>query len=87
MATIRIRLPAKTKSLLRVRAAEHDRSLEAEAREILEAALSPKVQKHEDLYTAIRRIVEPLGGMDLNIPSRAELPRPLDLESERKSYR
>jgi antitoxin FitA len=57
---------------LRERAAEHGQSVEAEARDILRQAL----RRHEstpapaNLYTAIRAIVEPLGGVELEIPPR-----------------
>ena len=49
------------------RAAVHGRSMEAEARSILEGALGiehPTVAP-DNLYDAIRAIVEPLGGIEL----------------------
>jgi plasmid stability protein len=62
----------RTKARLRVRAAEHGRSMEEEARTILskELCAEAKTQRKENLYEAIRRCVEPLGGFDLNIPPR-----------------
>jgi plasmid stability protein len=62
----------RTKARLRVRAAEHGRSMEEEARTILAKELRPqaKTEREENLYEAIRRYVEPLRGFDLNIPAR-----------------
>jgi plasmid stability protein len=74
MASITIRnLDDSVKAKLRVRAAKHGRSMEAEAREILKVGLSKKEPQKLDLATAIRKIFEPLGGMDLEIPPRTEL--------------
>lgn len=73
MASLLIRkIDDRTKARLRVRAAEHGRSMEEEARTILVAQLRPgaKTERKENLYEAIRRYVEPLGGFDLNIPPR-----------------
>lgn len=58
---------------LEERAAEHGRSVEAEARHILREALedvdeAPHVPGN--IGDAIRTIVEPLGGIDLQIPPR-----------------
>ena len=52
---------------LRTRAAVHGRSVEAEARGILEDALGGKqlAAAPDNLYEAIRAIVEPLGGIEL----------------------
>jgi antitoxin FitA len=49
------------------RALEHGRSIEVEAREILEDALvrGGPVAVPANLYDAIRAIVEPLGGIEL----------------------
>lgn len=49
------------------RAVEHGHSMEAEAREILEDALAGKrsAAVPDNLYDAIRAIVEPLGGIEL----------------------
>jgi plasmid stability protein len=46
--------------------------MEEEARTILAAELSPeaKPKRKENLYDAIRRLAEPLGGFDLDIPPR-----------------
>lgn len=72
MSSITIRnLDAGIKERLRVRAAEHGHSMEAEARRILQAALaSPARPAGRNLYERIRARVEPLGGIDLELPAR-----------------
>lgn len=73
MASLLIRkIDDRTKARLRVRAAEHGRSMEEEARTILATELRPeaKAKRKESLYEAIRRCAEPLGGFDLDIPPR-----------------
>jgi plasmid stability protein len=63
MASITIRnLEDKLKQHLRVRAAQHGRSLEDEARDILRLALAEKKVAPQDLGLAIRRRFAPLGG-------------------------
>lgn len=77
MASITIRrLDDSLKAKLRVRAASRGRSMEQEAREILKAGLTPKSAPSLNLADAIRRHIEPLGGVDLAIPSRQPVPRP-----------
>jgi plasmid stability protein len=71
MASITIRkLPENTKRRLRIRAARNGRSMEQEARELLEAGLSRADTEPENLGEAIRRRFAPLGGIDLKIPPR-----------------
>jgi plasmid stability protein len=55
------------KQRLKQRAAMHGRSMEAEARGILESALGAKLPTlmSANLADAIRGIVEPLGGIEL----------------------
>lgn len=74
MASITIRkLAEKTKKKLRVRAAQHGRSMEEEARQIIGAALNQRVPaKVESMYDLFRRHFEPLGGVDLKIPPRGK---------------
>jgi antitoxin FitA len=57
---------------LLARAAAHGQSMEAEARDILRAALRLSESKPApaNLYAAMRAIVEPLGGIELEIPPR-----------------
>jgi len=72
MASITIRrLEESTKERLRVRASKNGRSMEEEAREILRLALAEKAGRGErNLAESIRRIFEPLGGVEL-----PEIPR------------
>ncbi len=105
MASITIRnLEEELKQQLRVQAAENGRSMEAEVREILRAALqqtvpfgypeahhleaefgesveteaegnmlrdeSMSVQPQRNLFAEIRAIVEPIGGIELELPAR-----------------
>ena len=77
MASMTIRkLDDALKSRLRVRAARHGRSMEEEAREILEAALRAESPQRRNLAESIRRCVAPLGGVELAIPSREPVRRP-----------
>jgi len=83
MASITIRrLEESTKRKLRIRAAQHGRSMEQEAREILKNELDtapPRLTKPKtgaDLVKAIRDIFEPLGGVDLEIPPRGPIRDP-----------
>lgn len=71
MASITIRkLDERVKKKLRVRAAMHGRSMEEEARHILKDALKAKSPAGGSLFDAIRRHVEPVGGIELAIPPR-----------------
>lgn len=66
MATLTVRgVPDEEKEALRVRAARNGRSMEAELRNLIHEAVSEQVEPEEDLYTAIRRCVEPFGGVEL----------------------
>ena len=77
MASITIRqLPETTKRKLRIRAAEHGRSMEQEAREILQAELAKTTEPPKDIVKAIREIFAPLGGVDLEIPPRGPIRDP-----------
>ena len=70
MASITIRnLDDQVKARLRVLAAEHGRSMEAEVREILRTATENPMPSF-DLAAAIRARIEPLGGVILDIPPR-----------------
>jgi plasmid stability protein len=76
MASITIRnLDDGIKRQLRVRAAEHGRSMEEEAREILRevtGATAPPA----NLAAAIRARIGPLGGVDLDMPPREPMREP-----------
>jgi len=68
MATITIRgLDEGVKSRLRSRAAQHGRSMEAEARELLKSGLAAREVSGREFLASIRAIVEPLGGIDLPV--------------------
>ena len=58
------------KARLRVRAAHNARSMEAEARAILEAALSAPEEDATDLASFARGLFVPLGGIELELPLR-----------------
>jgi plasmid stability protein len=70
VATLTIRnVDAAVKERLRVRAARHGRSMEAEVRSILSAAVAAdRDQPEPNLAEAIRRRFAPLGGVDLELP-------------------
>ena len=77
MASLTIRqLDESTKSRLRVRAAHKGRSMEEEAREILRSAVDSTPSNARNLADAIRERFAPLGGVDLQSPSRDQIRRP-----------
>ena len=80
MADISISLESHLERELRLRAAQHGRSMEDEARHILNTALTeqgkPVHKPVQDLFSAIRRRIAPFGGVDLEIPRRG--PRRFD---------
>jgi antitoxin FitA len=79
MATITIRgLDESVKSKLRIRAAQHGRSMEAEAREILRSNLLTTPDKELGLATSVRRRVEKFGGVELKIAPRDPIREPPD---------
>ncbi len=68
---------------LKVRAAEHGRSIEAEARAILRLALGEsggEAAISGNLGDSIRAIVEPVGGIELDIPPRKQMREPPKFE-------
>ena len=71
MATLTIRnLDAGLKERLRVRAAQHGHSMEAEARDILRDTLNEPERPAVNLYQRIRSRFAPLGGVDFDLPPR-----------------
>jgi plasmid stability protein len=83
MSSITIRkLDPALKERLRVRAAEHGHSMEAEARDILRLALdrSPELLPGEktgaDLLASIRARFAPFGFVELELPSRESTREP-----------
>jgi plasmid stability protein len=76
MASITIRnLEDDLKRRLRVRAAEHGRSVEEEAREILRQAVG-EPPAPRNLAAAIRARIAALGGVDLDLPTREAMREP-----------
>lgn len=71
MAAITIRdLDDSVKERLRIQAAEHGHSMEAEARAILEAATAPR-RRARNVAAALIELGERHGGVDLNLSSPA----------------
>ncbi|MEM9766192.1 MAG: plasmid stabilization protein [Pseudomonadota bacterium] len=76
MASITIRnLEDELKRRLRVRAAEHGRSMEEEVREILREAVA-EASPPRNLASAIRARVAALGGVELVLPEREPMGEP-----------
>jgi plasmid stability protein len=81
MSSITIRnLDDGVKRRLRIRAAERNRSMEEEARDILRCALAEQPEARDNLADAIRRRVEPFGGIELEPPPRGPLREPPDFK-------
>jgi plasmid stability protein len=80
VASMTIRnLDEKLKARLRVQAAKNGRSMEDEARDILRSALST-ASSRASLVKSIRRRIEPLGGVELQIAPRESMREPVNLE-------
>ena len=80
MATLTIRgLDNDTKARLRVSAARHGRSMEAEVRSILKEALPPH-EASAGLGSRIHARFAGLGGVELDLPHRSEMPRAASLQ-------
>ena len=76
MANITIRkLDEVTTQRLRLRAAQHKRSIEDEAGHIVRTAPADQATISDNLAEAIHRRFAPLGGFDLRLPPR-EPPKP-----------
>ena len=79
MATMTIRnLDDELKARLRVRAAQHGKSMEEEARSILRDALKSEPLSGKELVQRIREMVEPYGGIELELPPREPMREPPD---------
>lgn len=77
MASVTIRnLDDDLKRRLRIRAAEHGRSMEEEVRHILRAALSESSREPQNLAEAVRRRFAALGGVELDVPPRDPMRAP-----------
>jgi plasmid stability protein len=78
MATLTIRqVDEHTHAGLRGRAAQHGRSVEAEVRAILRAAVDVP---EENFLVALRAAVAEVGGAELELPARDEHPREVQLQ-------
>ncbi len=79
MANITIRnLDEDVRTRLRVRAAEHDRSMEEEVRIILRDAVNGGRTGPRDLARFTRECFAPLGGVELELPQRGPMRAPPD---------
>lgn len=80
MATLTIRnVNEETKKALRFRAARNGVSVEQEVRSILDGAAKEgdgSLNEGESLYQAIRRLVEPHGGFEIELPARGPAREP-----------
>jgi plasmid stability protein len=77
MAVLTIRrLDEGTKARLRVRAAQHGRSMEEEARMLLRVALSEDAAAAPNLADAIRARFRRFGGVELELPPRQPMREP-----------
>ncbi|GAB4115664.1 MAG: plasmid stabilization protein [Wenzhouxiangellaceae bacterium] len=83
MATMTIRkIDDQLKTRLRILVARHGRFMEDEARDILRTALSTEPAQTASLAEAIRNRIEPLGGVEQQLPKREAIrdPIPVGLE-------
>jgi len=79
MSVVTIRdLDPRVKAALQRRAAEHGRSMEAEARAILAEAVLPP---GEGLFTALHRTFADLGGVELELPARTPAREPVEFSA------
>jgi len=77
MATLTIRqLDDYTHAQLRARAAQHNRSVEAEVRALLDAEMG---RPETNILMALHEVIQGTGGVDLEIPARTDCPREVDL--------
>lgn len=81
MAAVSIRnLDEDTKRRLRIRAAQHGRSMEAEIRAILKEAVR-EPERSGGLFTVLMDRFDALGGVELDLPPRSTPPRAAPLGS------
>ena len=77
MASITIRnLDDEVKTRLRIRAAEHGRSMEEEARIILREAVDLKTTPARGLGTALHELFKPFSGLEPGVPPREPMREP-----------
>lgn len=79
MASLSIRdLDDSVREKLRLRAAQHGRSMEAEIRDILTSAVADD-EPSNDLFGALADRFGRLGGVELDLPARSTSPRAASL--------
>ncbi len=80
MAAISVRdLDEEVATRLKMRAARHGLSMEAEVRAILTDAVRDGIDEESNLADAIRVRFAAIGGVELENPARQDLPRAVDL--------
>ena len=83
LASITVRnLDDEVKRKLRIRAAEHGCSMEAEVREILTQAVYDVPKPRKGLDTRIHERFNAIGGIDLELPERGPMREPPQYKSE-----
>lgn len=83
MAAISVRdLDEDVAARLKMRAARHGRSMEAEVRAILSEAVAAGEDSLPNLAQALRERFAAVGGVDLEIPPRREMPRAVELPED-----
>jgi len=81
VASIIIRnLDAGLARKLRLRAARRNRSMEDEARDIVQTVLAQEPVSPRHLIDELRELVQPLGGVDIELPRRGPIRRPPDFK-------
>lgn len=82
MASMTIRgIDDRLKARLRIQAAQHGRSMEDEARDILRTALSTERTRRGNLVDSIRARIEPLEGVELEIAPREVMREPVNFDT------
>lgn len=77
MAILTVRnVDESVKARLRIRAAQHGRSMEDEVRQILRAAVEEKPGGSPGFVASIRKPFASLGGVDLETPPREPVRQP-----------
>lgn len=67
---------SNTQELLRIEAERNGRSVEEQARVILAEALTPRSRPSNSAGLAIAAIVDPIGGIELDLPPRGGMREP-----------
>lgn len=84
MAAISVRdLDDEVAIRLKVQAARHGRSMEAEVRAILASAVAVPGEERLNLAQAIRERFASIGGSELELPPRSDMPRAADMPAPR----